>query len=117
MQSAAVTVALAELLTGVADPGSDRQGHGFDVYGVHSYLFSSNLVSQGFHQAVHGICNELGGAEGVQMVVILLPANAADIRTRVKHCGDIQIGECRRHFLLVAPHLSRRSAYAMYAAI
>ncbi|KAJ7168225.1 argonaute-like protein [Mycena crocata] len=43
-------------------------------------------------QAIGDICAALGGPDKVDMIVVLLPAKADEIRTRVKYVGDVEMG-------------------------
>ncbi|KAJ7871432.1 argonaute-like protein [Mycena olivaceomarginata] len=61
----------------VAPPRAIRTGNGHDVEG-----------------SLRNLCNELAGGDvtKVDMVVVLLPAKADEIRTRVKYSCDVKLG-------------------------
>ncbi|KAJ7632197.1 argonaute-like protein [Roridomyces roridus] len=65
----------SQLGMGVDGPKVVSQANGHDVRG-----------------ALKRICDQLGGSAAVQIIIVLLPANADPIRTAVKYYGDIEIG-------------------------
>ncbi|KAJ7445725.1 argonaute-like protein [Mycena galericulata] len=59
----------------VAPPEIVRAGNGHDV---------ERMLGQ--------VCSDLGGAKGIDMILVLLPAKADEIRTRTKYVCDIELG-------------------------
>ncbi|KAF8184911.1 Piwi domain-containing protein [Mycena galopus ATCC 62051] len=52
-----------------------------------------NGNSQNVKGSIEGLCRDLGGdAKKINMVIVLLPAKADDLRTRVKYLCDVEIG-------------------------